>query len=191
VKKARADYESARYSFRASLALRYPSLSLQGNINTRYSSTASDFLTHEKVPYNDQLENNLGQQVSLGLTIPIFYNLHNSYSIQSAKFNYQNASISLREVEFSSRNDVYEAYYLMENAYNKLLAADNYLKAQQQLYEQNNVMFVEGILSYYDWQAAKTNYNKAQNAYLSAKYEYMYRIKIFDYYRGIPINTEN
>jgi outer membrane protein len=190
VKKAKLDLESSKYNYKSLISSRYPSISLQGSMNTRYSTLSKDQFTNEIIPYSDQLNNNLGKQVSFNLSIPIFNNYQASYSIQSAKINYDNSRLTYKEAELSARNTVYESWFLMNNAYQKYLAADNSLKAQQLLYEQTNSMYEQGVLNFYDWQQAKTNFNKAQNTYIGAKYEYTYRVKIFDYYRGIPINID-
>lgn len=190
VKKARLNTESSKYNYKSIVSARYPSLSLQGSMNSRYSSIAKDLITHDMIPYKDQLDNNFGQGISLSLNIPIFNNLRTSYSIQNAKISYDNSRLMLKESELNARNSIYEAWFFMNNAYQKFVAADNSLKAQQLLFDQTNTMYQEGVLNFYDWQQAKTNFNKAQNSYLGAKYEYTYRVKIFDYYRGIPINID-
>jgi outer membrane protein len=190
VKKAKYSFESSKYNYRSVISARYPSLSMQGSMNSRYSSVAKDLITHDKVPYKDQLDNNFGQGIILSLNIPIFNNLRTSYSIQNAKINFENSRLSLKETELNARNSIYEAWFLMNNAYLRFVAAEKSRKSQQLLFDQTKTMFDEGLVSFYDWQQVKTNFNKAQNTYLSAKYEYTYRIKIFDYYRGIPINID-
>lgn len=190
VKKAKFTYESSKYYYKSVISSRYPSLTLQGSMNSRYSSVAQDLATHDKIPYKDQLDNNLGQGVTLSLNIPIFNNLRTSYNIQSAKISYDNSRLTLKETELNARNSIYEAWFLMNNAYLKFIAAEKSQKSQQLLFDQTKMMYDEGLINFYDWQQTKTNYNKAQNAYLGAKYEYTYRVKIFDYYRGIPINID-
>ena len=190
VKKANFNYESSKYNYKSVISSRYPSITLQGSMNSRYSSVAQDLVTHDKVPYKDQLNNNFGQGVTLSLNIPIFNNFRTSYNIQSAKINYDISRLSLKEAELTARNSIYEAWFLMNNAYQKYVAAEKSQKSQQLLFDQTKMMYDEGLINFYDWQQVITNYNKAQNAYLGAKYEYTYRVKIFDYYRGIPINID-
>jgi outer membrane protein len=191
VKKAKADYQSSRYSYLSSKGSYYPNFVLQSAVNSRYSSSAiTDPINKTKVPFTDQLNNNFGQQISFSLNIPIFNNLRTSYSVQASKLNFKNNELALKETEQKAKNTIYEAYYLMNNAYRKFVAAENSLNAQKILFDQTNSMYVEGVLSFYDWQSAKNSFNRAQNADLSSKFEYFYRIKVFDYYRGIPIKLD-
>jgi outer membrane protein len=191
VQKARNEFESSRYSLKSATGSRYPSLVLQSSLNTRYSSSVvRDLTTRDKVPYADQLNNNIGEQISFSLNIPLFNNLKNSYTVQSAKLSYQNSQLALKETEQKAKNTIYESWFQMNNAYKRYLAAENSVKAQQVFFEQTNTMFKEGLISYYDWQSGKNTYNKAQNAFLSAKYDFIYRTKVFDYYRGIPVKLE-
>jgi outer membrane protein len=49
-------------------------------------------------------------------------------------------------------------------------------------------MYKEGVLNFYEWQSSRNNLSRAEASLLSAKYDYLYRIKVFDYYRGIPLS---
>lgn len=186
VKKALYDFESSRYSYYSSLGQSYPRLSLQSSIDTRYSSAQRN-LQNEKVPFNDQLDNNFGQSFSFGLSIPLFNNYQYRYAVQVAKISMKNNEIALQEAQTSARNEIYTAYLLMYSVARKFNAADNNLKAQQMLFEQNNSMYEQGLVNFYDWQQARNNLIMAESSYLSAKFDYLYKIKVFEYYKGIPI----
>ena len=186
VKKALYDFQSSKYNYYASLGQSSPRLSLQSSVDSRYSSVQKN-LQNEKVPFNDQLNNNFGQSLSLGLSIPIFNNYQYNYGIQVAKISMKNNEIIFQQAQISARNEVYQAYLLMYSASKKFTAADNNLKAQQLLFEQNNNMYEQGLMNFYDWQQARNNLVKAESSFLSAKYDYLYKIKVFEYYKGVPI----
>jgi outer membrane protein len=186
VKKAKSELESAQFYFKATQALKYPSLELQSSMGTRYSSNKNP-LTGQADPFVDQLDNNFGQYLTFGLQIPIFNNLRNSGAAQMAQINIKNAELIYRETEVQSKNAMYEAYYLMTQAEKKYEAAIKNQEAQQVLFDQSSLMYQEGVLNFYEWQSSRNNLNMAKTSLLNAKYDYLYRIKVFDYYSGIPI----
>ena len=186
VKKARYDFQSSRYNYLASLGQTYPRLNLQTSVDSRYSNIAKN-LHGEQIPFNTQIDNNFGQSVSLGLSIPIFNNYQYSYAVQSAKIGMKTNEILLNETEINARNEIYQAFFLMNSANKKFIAADNNLKAQQMLFEQNNKLYEQGLINFYDWQQAKNNLTKAESTFLSSKYDYLYKIKVFEYYKGVPL----
>jgi outer membrane protein len=187
VKRAKSDLESAQFYYKAVQAMKYPSIDLQSSVGTRYSSIKNP-LTGQRDPFNDQLNNNLGQYLTFGLQIPIFNNLKNSGSSQLAQLNIKNAELTYRETEVQSKNAIYEAYYLMNNSGKKYEAAIKSQEAQRLLFDQSTLMYKEGVLNFYEWQSSRNNLSRAEASLLSAKYDYLYRIKVFDYYRGIPLS---
>jgi len=187
VKKAKAELESAQYSYKAAKAMSYPGISMQSNVSSRYSSVKNP-LTGQTTPFNEQIDNNFGQYITFGLNIPIFNNLNAYSNIQYARLNIKNAELAYREIEITAKNTIYESWFNLKNAINKYNAAVRSQEAQKLLFEQSSLMYKEGLLSYYEWQSARNNLSKAETSLLNAKYECIYRIKVFDYYRGIDIS---
>ncbi|MEA3494449.1 MAG: TolC family protein [Bacteroidota bacterium] len=186
VKRAKANYESAKYAYKAAKGLLYPSLGLSSSVNTRYSSS-TNILTGKTDPFNEQIENNFGQSLNFGLNIPIFNNLQNSSVVNNAEISMKNAKLNLDDEKIQARNKVYEAFYNMNNAQKNFQASKNNLNAQQLLFEQSEIKYKAEVINFYDWQSTINNLKKAQTSFLNSKFDYIYRIKIFDYYRGIPL----
>ncbi|MBC8343514.1 MAG: TolC family protein [Bacteroidetes bacterium] len=187
VKKAKSDLASTQFYYKSVQAMKYPSLELQSSMGTRYSSLINP-LTGQKDPYIDQLDNNLGQYLTFGLQIPLFNNLRNSGAAQIAQLNIKNAELAYLDTEVQSKNVMYETYFLMINAGKKYEAAIKSQEAQRLLFDQSTLMYKEGMLNFYEWQSSRNNLSQAETSLLSAKYDYLYRIKVFDYYRGVPLS---
>lgn len=187
MKQAKAELESAQYAYKAAKGLMYPALSLQGNLTTRYSSLKNP-LTGQITPFSEQLDNNFGQYFTFGLSIPLFNNLNTYGNTQAARLNIRNAELNYRESEVKAKNNIYEAWFNLKNAINKYESAVKSQEAQKLLFEQSSVMYQEGVISYYEWQSARNGLTRAENTLLGAKYECVYRMKVFDYYRGIDIS---
>src|SRR2546423_3873431 len=63
--------KSLGFGVRSARGLLYPNLFLDGGLSTRYSSIEQDQVTGAKVPYNNQISNNLASYVEVGISIPI------------------------------------------------------------------------------------------------------------------------
>jgi len=171
VKHAMEKLESASYNYKATKGLLYPSLGLSASTNTRYSSSKNP-ITGIADPFNDQINNNMGESVNLGLNIPIFNNFQNNYSLKMADINLKNALLNLEESRINARNAIYEAYYMLMNEYKKFESAKRNLEAQQLLFEQANVMYDEGVMNFYEGQGIKNNLSLAESSFLQSKFDF-------------------
>ncbi len=183
VKKAREDMIQAEFNYKATRSLAYPSLTGSGNLNSRYSSAKSP-LTGEPSPFFDQMENNFNQSISIGLNIPLFTRLSNAYNIYSAKENINLSRLTYEDVKIKAENTIYEAWFNLQSSIKRYKSAQNKWEAQKALFEQSQLMYDEGVISFYDWQTAKTNLTAAESDFLAAKYDLLYRIKLMNYYTG-------
>jgi len=187
IKKAKAELQSATYSYKATKALYYPSLNLQSSFSSRYSDVKNP-ITGLITPFGEQIDNNFGQFFSLGLNIPLFNNYNVRANVEYAKLNIKLAELNYKELEQESKNAIYEAWFNLKNAINKYNAAVKNQEAQKLLFDQSSLMYKEGLISYYEWQSARSGLNRAETNLLNTKYECIFRIKVFDYYRGVDIS---
>jgi outer membrane protein len=138
----------------------------------------------EKYPIRDQLNDKLYKQLSLNLSIPIF----TRYQIQT---NISNAKIGLMDAEFALRQAILDLRKEIEQAYADALASfESYRSRQQALASQEeNFKYVQqkyeiGLVSAVDYNIAKNNYLKAQSDLLQAKYQFVFNVKVLDFYKG-------
>jgi outer membrane protein len=143
--------------------------------------------TPSDIPFGEQVKNNFGQSLGFSLQIPIFNGLQNHYNIQSARINLNNATQMLSEAENQAKNDIYQAYEGMRMARKKLEASSLKLKSQQALFSQANTSYQLGVTSFYDWSLAQNNLSGAESDALQARYEYVFQVKVFEYYLGKPV----
>lgn len=138
----------------------------------------------------DQFNDNLGQSVGINLNVPIFNRLVNTSNLQRAKINKQRAEITSQNVKNQLRQAIETAYNNATtglNSYNSALkrvaASEESFRATEQRYNVGDVNFV-------DYQVASNNLFAARTDLVRAKYEYIFRIKILDFYLGNPITLD-
>ena len=185
IKAAEANILSAKYQEKIAKGAYYPTLSLRGSIFTNYANSA--FGT-DLPSFNTQIKSNLSQGVDFGLNIPIFTNFANKSGLQRARAQTAIQEVAALEAKNLLRQNV-------ETAYNSALAADLSYKASvirvnslQETFRIAQQRFDLGAINSVDFQVAQNNLFNAQADLLNAKYTYIFRVKVLDFYLGNPIN---
>jgi outer membrane protein len=161
----------------------YPTLSFYGSASTNYSSIATS-PSGEKLDFNDQFKNNRYYSFGLQLNIPILnYGLARN-NVKLARINLENA----RNVANASRNQLQQ---MVEKAYQDMISADGQYKTyqeQEEAYQSSfhaaEIRFNEGAITSVDYVIAKNNVDRASVNLTAARYNYIFRTKILDYYQG-------
>jgi outer membrane protein len=142
----------------------------------------------EKIrPYGDQLDYNLSKTVSLTLSIPIFNGWQVNNAIGNAKINVLNSRYSLDLAHNQLYKDIQQARADVYAALNKYLASKKSVTALQESFNYTQQKFDLGMVNSVDYNLAKNNLLKSKSDMLQAKYEYVFKLKILDFYRGNPI----
>ncbi|MEB2780116.1 TolC family protein [Algoriphagus sp. C2-6-M1] len=185
IKVAQANIESAEYGVKLAQAGYLPTLGIGANI---FSNYVDQSYGTEKPTFGQQIENNLSEAVNLQLSIPLFSRLNNKASVQRARVQKQLSEVAALEAENQLRNDI-------ETAYNSALAAQlTYesslvqVKSLQETFRIAQQRFDLGAINSVDFQVAQNNLFNAQANLLNAKYTYIFRVKVLDFYLGNPIN---
>ncbi len=191
---------------------RYPKLSLGGSISTNYSSaqerlvntiygepqpigytsaldTVFSFIpsasyNFEKKPFKDQFQDNLSKSVGLNLSIPIFNGWSTKTNIAHARIGLQQSRLTLESTKKSLYKSVQQASADAVSAYKKYMANTKSVESLQEALNYNEQKYNLGLISTYDYLLSKNNLAKAQADLLQAKYDYVFRIKILDFYQG-------
>ena len=142
----------------------------------------------EPYPFADQLNDNKSATVSLGVSIPIFSGYQTSTQIKNARLSLYSAKLEMQNTYNNIYKSVVQAYNDAKAALNKYNAAKKSLEAQKTSFENLSKKFSVGMVSYVDFNVAKNNLFKAENDMLQAKYEYVFKLKILDFYIGKPLN---
>lgn len=184
--------ESARRSERIAFAGYTPSLRANASVSTFYSSAFRDFnsttFEFEDVSYSDQVDRNLSQTISLSLTIPIFNGLQARTAVRRSRLSSINAELQLQD----TRNQLYRS---VQQAYNDAVAADRQyesgmrsVQAAERAFAYAEQRHAVGAVNDLDLNVSRNELTIARSELLRAKYEYIFRTKILDFYQGIPLS---
>jgi len=170
----------------------YPQLSANFSISTLYSSAFQDVTFDsttfqpivKDVPFTNQMDNNFSQRLGINLNIPIFNGLQARTNLRKARLNRVNADLQLRDTQNQLYSNVQQAYNDAVAGMRQYEAGEQSLEASQKAFEYAKQRFEAGALNPYDFNTSKNNLARVQSDVLRAKYEYIFRAKVLDFYMG-------
>ena len=172
--------QSAELAVKIAKGSYYPNLGLGGNVSTNYAK-ASGFSADT---YTNQLDNNLSYGVGASLNIPIYNNGAVKSNVQSAKLNVESAILNKEQVMENLKTNVQQALANARASKKKLEASDKTLEAQQLALENTTKKLEIGAANTFEWESQKTQMENAEISRLIDKYNYLFNIKILEFYLG-------
>lgn len=141
----------------------------------------------EITPFNQQLKDNFSQSLSFSLRIPLFNGWMTNSSIANAKIGVLSAKNELQKTKNQLRKQVEQVRADVIAAEKQYEFAKKSSEALQESFTYNEQKFNEGMLNVYDYNDAKNKLIKAESELLQAKYDYLFKIKILDFFMGKPL----
>lgn len=142
---------------------------------------------YEDFPYRDQIEANSAKSLYFTLSIPIFNKWQIATSISNAKIQVLDAQQNLDLIKQQLYKEIQQAYSDAVSAREKYNSSLEAVNSYSEAFTYTEQKFNVGIVNSVEYNIAKNNYIKAQSELVQAKFEYIFSVKILDFYRGIPI----
>lgn len=185
IKAAEANVRSAELEEKIAKGAFYPSLGLGANIFTNY---VDQVFGQDRPSFSQQFESNLSQAANLQLSIPIFTNFNNRSNLQRARAQKAISEVTAMEAKNQLRQDIETAYNSALSAELSYAASVTRVKSLEESFRVAQQRFDLGAINSVDFQVAQANLFNAQADLLNAKYTYIFRVKVLDFYLGNPIN---
>ena len=213
IKSAEYRLNSAEQSLDIYRGMRYPTLNLTLSYNSGYSGNRkvadgnptmiayqSGFTqsgetvysyqpqyTYSTKPFSDQINDNASANLGLQLSIPIFNNWQVNTGINNARITVLNTKYSLELAKQNLTKDVQQRYTEAVAALKKYHATDFTLKAMEESFKYTEEKYNNGLVNTVDYNISKNKLISTKSDLLKAKYEYIFKIKILDFYMGKKI----
>jgi outer membrane protein len=194
VKSAEYQTKSAEKALAVARSLRSPGITLSGGYNTRYSSSATlttkdEFgnVVHMAYPMWDQLKDGINSSISLGLSIPIFNGWQAGNNIKNAKLNLQNYQYDMQAAKNDLYKEIQQAHADALSSLKKYMSSAKAVTSMEEAFKYAEQRYEVGLMNFVEYSTAKTNFTIAQSELLQAKFEYIFKIKVLDFYDGHPI----
>jgi outer membrane protein len=203
--------QSFRKSIAAARGRYYPSLSIYGSLSSNFTSIATTDIPGTGVPFStgqyvnvggssydvmgtsfstqktsfgDQVKNNRFQAFGLQLNIPILNYLSVRNNVKTAKLNYENAKVLSNASRNQLQQLVEQAWQNLSSAYGQYKGYLDQVHAYGESFRTAEIRFNAGVITSVDYVIAKNNVDRANTNLSAARYNYIFRTKILEYYQG-------
>lgn len=168
----------------------YPTL----RFNYSYSSNYYHILGREDRVFNQetqqfeyngffvQLNNNRTHYLGLNLNVPIFNKFITKTSYNRSEIDLKISKTELENRKNQLKNEIQIAYNDMLTAKASLDAATSASVSQKESFKINQNKYSNGLMTSLDFLKSKTNYIKTESDLIKSKYDYLFKIKILNYY---------
>ena len=143
-------------------------------------------ITHP-LSFGDQFRQNDGHSYGLALNIPIFNGLSIKNNIKRRKLNLKRSETQFEQTKLDLENTINQAYNNAEGAFKFYEASEKTLKARKEAYFIAEKQFEAGVLNSYDFIQIKQRYDIAASDNVRAKYDYIFKLKVLEFYFGVEI----
>jgi len=212
LKSAELRKQSAEKGLQISRAGMYPSLSFNGSIGTGYSGLAQKVVGVEtrqveagltqsgepvysvvldpilqRTTYREQFGDNVNKSFGLALTVPIFNNFLVRSNVARSRIQLEQADLDYQQIRINLKRLVEQAYADALAALNRYNATRKSVESLKEVFRNTEQRFNAGAANPLEYNDSKTRLLAAESNLLQAKYDYVFRYKILDFYMGKSI----
>lgn len=148
-----------------------------------YSLPASA-IKSENVSFKDQFNNNLRSSIQFNLNVPIFSGYSARTTLANAIINRKNAELTRESARNTLRQTIEQAYLNAKLAYRQYIATQKQVSALKESFRVNEQKFNVGTVNSVDYNLSKTNLSKAENDLIRARYDFILKTKVLEFYQG-------
>ena len=180
VKSVRLSRDNSNLQLAIAKGRSYPTVSF----TAAYGSYFSD---SRDVAFMTQFNENRNPSLSFGLSIPVFNSWRTNTAIRNARIEVKKSDINVKSQEQLLYKEIQQAANDAHSFFARFKATEDNVKAMQESFRYVQQKFEVGTLNATDYTVAKANLFKSQSEFYQAKYQYIFQLKILDFYKGNPI----
>ncbi len=160
---------------------------LDGRRDTGFLASYFPEFSERTVTYDRQVKENFGQAFGVTISVPIYQNGRNKLNIQRAKLNIKSVELQNEQVKQQLRSDVQTALANAKAASEQYKAALATLDAARLAHENMKKRHALGAVNTLELTTTRNNLTQAENDVTQARYDYIFKVKILDFYLGRKI----
>ncbi|MGZ0015226.1 TolC family protein [Yeosuana sp. AK3] len=187
IKIAENNTKIANYNLKIARGALQPSISGSYNFGTNYF-TSQLFDTPD---FETQISDNKSHNFSLRLNIPIFNGFSGRNNVKRSQVDFDRSKYQLEQANLDLETNVYQAYNDAKGALKAYEAAQKTLSARQEAFNYSKERYNVGLLNAFDYNQSQSRFEQAQSDVVRTKYDYIFKLKVLEFYFGVPITDIN
>lgn len=190
IKFSESNVDLAEQDLKIAKGAYLPTLSAFFQYGTRYSDV-TQIPDGDGIPYTPNLTDQLwifdGISYGAQLNIPIFNGWSTRNNVMRSKISLEKAKLQFKQDKLDLENTIQQAYVDVSTFEKAYIAAEKTLEARRLAYEYAKERFDVGLMNAFDFSQAQSRVENAQADVIRTKYDYIFRLKILEFYFGLPI----
>lgn len=184
VNSAALKLRSSKYVLAISKGKMSPQLSLNSSLGTGYSDGRIDFITGQDVPFKNQIRDNLSKSLTFSVSVPIFNSWYNNTAVSQSKIGILQAENNLLQTKNQLRKQIEQSRADVVAAQKQYQYALKSVEAFGESFRYIEQKYANGLANTYEYNDAKSKLFKSESELVRAKYDYLFKTKIIDFYMG-------
>ena len=178
--------ERQKKLLRAARSYYYPQLNLSASYsNGYYQSFGNESIVN--TPFSEQFKQNAQKNISVNLSIPIFNRFSNRNTVRQAKVNVINQQLMMEDSKKTLYKEIQQAYFNATAEQEKYIASEKSVAASKEALAYAEERYIAGKSTVFEYNESKTKYASSLSQQAQAKYNFIFRAKILDFYNGVEI----
>jgi outer membrane protein len=181
IKVAEKNIENAELGTEISKSGFYPTVTASYGYgsNVFFSS-----LVNTEASFLDQLNQQKGQRFGVNVNIPIFSRFQNKTTVARSKIQEENSKLNLDQTKLNLEANIQRAYTDAQAAFKAFDAAKKSLASQELAFNNSKERYDIGAITSFDLEQARVQLINAQSSLINAKYDFVFKTKVLDFYMG-------
>jgi len=134
-----------------------------------------------------QFDLNKGHSFGFQMNIPVLNGFATKNNVARSKIALDRSKIAFSQQELDLERNIYTAFTDAKGAMKAYESAITTLEARQEAYNYAKEKFAVGMLNAFDLNQSQSLFVNAQSEVVRTKYDYIFRVKVIEFYFGIPI----
>jgi outer membrane protein len=168
----------------------YPTVGGYVNYGTRYSDQTM-IPDSNGIPYTPSFKDQMwifdGIAYGVQLSVPVFNGFSTKNNIKRSKISLEKAKLQFEQDKLDLESNIQQAYVDVTSFYKAYEAAEKTLEARRLAHQYSKERFDVGLMNAFDYSQAQSRVDNAEADVIRTKYNYIFRLKILEFYFGIPI----
>jgi outer membrane protein len=195
VKSSQLLLNASEYELKIAQGGRSPRISFNHSFNTQYSDIRKKInvdpvtgsITEGDYPFKSQVSDNINWGLGFTMSVPILNGWQVNKNVANSRLSKRNSEYALEGTKKQLYKNIQQAYSDAVAALKKYTASKKAIVSMEESFRYTEQKFNVGLVTPVDYNAAKTQLLRAQSDLAQSKYEYIFKTKVLDFYKGIPI----
>lgn len=188
VKEAEYKVESSKRNLKVAQSGYWPTIDFGLSYNNGFDHIYKSGVDNRSI--SEQLKNNSREVIGFTLSVPLFNRFQTRNQVRGARLNIENRTLELDNVKLALFKEIQQAYQSAVAAQAKFSSSSVALDASQESFKYAQERYDIGKSTVFEFADAQTKLLSSRSDQIQAKYDFLFRAKILDFYQGMPIDIK-